>query len=54
MIGYHRLDTNSSSAAFLYGGCVEYNGWSYKTTQGIFQYTQDDTLVFGRTGSRTN
>ena len=57
IIGYHRLDTNSRSGIFIFGGCFYYNagdGRYYSHDVGIFHYTQDDTTTFDGTGSRTN
>ena len=53
IIDYHRIDTNSSSAAFNFGGRSEYVGLN-RTSQGIFHYMQDDNLYCVGTGSRTN
>lgn len=56
-INYHRIDTNSSSAAFLYGGCHEYGTSSLQqmtSSQGIFHYTQENILYAALYGSCTN
>ena len=52
---YHRLDTNSPSGIFIFGGVREYSTSAISrltTSQGIFHYTQDNDESFWGTGSR--